>query len=505
MPASKRKTIMIESMDDFTRFMSKNRGAVSDSDDIGKQINTIRDQASDLRSLNAYIDDHKNDLRGVLTPSVRLAQEAVNNRIQKLEEKIQNLEELDLKRKNFAGRVVIPADDGEYAGNGKCYIQFVNVGMGDCSLITTPSGKTIMIDLGSSSQSDVSLGNLIPGSSEEIIRSSVTSKYFLNGGDTIDILLLTHQDADHHNLLQTILKGYISEINMVYYGGSENFSDYAPASAYVTELAGKGTIRKVLLREEDVKYSDPPAVSKVVGDKPLGKTKKAPDVIGSEFVDPLTGEIVLYYEEVAGKVVFRLSVLASNIIGLWTADGKRFVVNDTDVKTAGEMKLNGTPNNIRSLVILLECHGQKILVTGDGTALTEAFVVRYFSDILKNVSYLRFGHHGSPTSSLRAFIAAQTSLKMAVASTGGKSTVVHNLPKKNIISEYDGKTPGKDTVHYIYGFSNESLKIQPIGPIKENLFATGSNGTVQFVIDKAVSKVLLHNKLILEHFHDHNI
>jgi Beta-1,3-glucanase len=52
-----------------------------------------------------------------------------------LNPKLFGLKALQWKQRNFANRIVVPDNSGEYAGYGKSYLQFVNVGMGDCTLI----------------------------------------------------------------------------------------------------------------------------------------------------------------------------------------------------------------------------------------------------------------------------------------------------------------------------------------------------------------------------------
>jgi beta-lactamase superfamily II metal-dependent hydrolase len=165
-------------------------------DDQKCQLKTAIDS---LKGGKKYIESH-DSLR--LAPyNRRTAITAMDGALKVLEPKLTAVIALQDLQRNFANRIVVPDDSGEYAGNGKFYIQFVNVGMGDCTLITTPKGIKIMVDCGSSALSDVT--SLIPGynpaingSAEKIVGDAIASKTFLHGSSEIEILVLTHPDED---------------------------------------------------------------------------------------------------------------------------------------------------------------------------------------------------------------------------------------------------------------------------------------------------------------------
>lgn len=74
-------------------------------------------------------------------------------------------------------------------------IYFVDVGQGDCTFIVTPKNKTILIDGGGSTGSDLDVGEstLIP--------------YILDRGyKKIDLMFISHFDQDHVGGLLTVLK-----------------------------------------------------------------------------------------------------------------------------------------------------------------------------------------------------------------------------------------------------------------------------------------------------------
>ena len=94
-------------------------------------------------------------------------------------------------------------------------IYFVDVGQGDCTLITTPRGKHIFIDGGGSETYDVGKNTLLP--------------YLLDRGITkIDYVMISHFDSDHVKAILTILKEIKVEKVIIckQYENSENYTEF---------------------------------------------------------------------------------------------------------------------------------------------------------------------------------------------------------------------------------------------------------------------------------------
>jgi competence protein ComEC len=85
----------------------------------------------------------------------------------------------------LAGRELLLLPDG------KLYVHFLDVGQGDATLVVTPSGKQILIDGGPDTGTLEHLGRYMP--------------FF---DRTIDLLVLTHPNADHLTALPEILRRY---------------------------------------------------------------------------------------------------------------------------------------------------------------------------------------------------------------------------------------------------------------------------------------------------------
>lgn len=472
-----------------------NKGKLSD------RINTFELRVRLLKEAYTYIDGNRGTLRGAFKPyNLRDAMKAIQELSNSLDKELEALRSQMVKQQNFANQLIIKNDTGEYAGNRKFYVNFVNVGLGDCTLITTPKGKTIMLDCGSHALKDVT--SVIPGYNpaangppKQIIGNSIRSKTFLNGNSIIDILVLSHTDADHHNQLKDIL-GTISgmKVNVVYFGGADTITKYS-SSAYIKEIAGttESDLKRVDLKElPDKDKNGNIVLVKQINGSSITATSGKPNELGDEFIDPTTGEIVLYYED-DDTSDFRLSVLASNTLGVWV--GNNFIKNDahTDLKASTEMKENSDEANRTSLVALAHCFGQQIIITGDATAVTERFMINNYSKQLATVQTLRIGHHGSPTSSSEAFVNALTAMERAVASTCGEKTKKYAFPKFHIMDLFRPKLLSDPPAppHNIWSWKAEfqNQKVFPeFNQTKAHLFATGSNNSVHLSFEKSKSK-----------------
>lgn len=74
-------------------------------------------------------------------------------------------------------------------------LTILDVGQGSASLVRTPTGKTVLIDVGSYAFSDISRWTVIP----YLIRSRV---------QVLDVVLLSHADSDHTNGLPRLLDNF---------------------------------------------------------------------------------------------------------------------------------------------------------------------------------------------------------------------------------------------------------------------------------------------------------
>jgi competence protein ComEC len=89
--------------------------------------------------------------------------------------------------------------------NGELAVHFIDVGLGDCTFITLPDGKNILIDAGSPAAGPIIVGHL----------KSL-------GVKQIDHLILTHPHDDHIGGIFSLLSEF--NVNNFYDNGFSNFS-----------------------------------------------------------------------------------------------------------------------------------------------------------------------------------------------------------------------------------------------------------------------------------------
>lgn len=419
---------------------------------------------------------------------------------------------------NFAHRRIVSGKE-EQAGDGTCYIHFAGIGMGDFTLVATPSGRRIMIDCGTAAATDadlVDVANMMRGAAAQddmqdddvkvikginnAILSIAKSKTFLNGNQSIDLLFLTHPDKDHYNRLKPAIDKAGITIGAVYYGGAENISAYSDATTSTFLETAKAVLNRVVIREEETRSQNKKIVvtrqlevGRDLDIKTLAAAPGKANVLASEYIDPVTKALVIYYEtdSKTNATIFKISVLCGNMKGVWQKN--TFIKTENNIATSADSVDCSTLQNRGSLVVCIECYDQVILVCGDATAITERFLVKYYADtVLNKVTCLRAAHHGSPTSSSKEFLNALTALTKAVISTGGEKTKAHGLPKKRVITKYIGNAQllkHPTDAHGIYCFEDNAKKAVSWPDIKLPLFTTGSNGTHTLRIQKPKAPV----------------
>lgn len=234
-------------------------------------------------------------------------------------------------------------------------VLFLDVGQGDGTMITSPEGELVLIDLGSKKNAEIAGADAIKS-----VGAVILASMHLRGSDVplINRLLLTHGDGDHYNLI-TQLMGYCQIMfgkplvfNEVAIGGSKGDYDKELRDALLTpaEQAGK-------LTTFDNSYHDPMSAD--------GTVKKAQWTLAS-------GTAKLY-------------LLSAN-----------FPYRDTG------------PKNPKSLVVMLEYANaqQRVILTGDAEESTETAIRGYYNRNLKFLQSfgLKLGHHGSQAGSSVAWL-----------------------------------------------------------------------------------------------------
>ncbi len=214
-----------------------------------------------------------------------------------------------------------------------------DAGQGDCALVVYPDNSVMMIDCGSTKDKAI-----VQPEVEAALRRN------LNGGTTIETLVLTHPDQDHYNMLADVSTTLNLRFNHVRYGGQ------------LTEYNRK--LRQALTaRAQDVRGLGP------------GYNDKADNAL-------------LTRSGVAGRI------LAANVM-----------------MSSVRRKASGSLSNQNSVVIVLKYGGIKFFLMGDATEETESFIVQKHKQALagwkqEGKVVLKVGHHGSNTSTKKPFIDA---------------------------------------------------------------------------------------------------
>jgi competence protein ComEC len=115
-------------------------------------------------------------------------------------------------------------------------VTFLDVGQGDCTLIRTPAGETILIDGG---------GFLIPGKPPPFdVGEKVVVPYLKREGvRKIDLMILSHPHPDHYGGLRAVAESF--PVNAFWWNG-QNFPD-PTFDRLLTLLQEKGTRRHLVL------------------------------------------------------------------------------------------------------------------------------------------------------------------------------------------------------------------------------------------------------------------
>ena len=87
-------------------------------------------------------------------------------------------------------------------------IDFVDVGQGDCILLTCPKGGHVMVDCGS-----------LGGGDREAAKQRVQA-ILAEGNGKVDTLVITHPDADHYNWIPYVLDGV--DVDAIYMVGKSS-------------------------------------------------------------------------------------------------------------------------------------------------------------------------------------------------------------------------------------------------------------------------------------------
>ncbi len=238
------------------------------------------------------------------------------------------------------------------ATEGELIVRFIDVGQGDCIYIQFPDGKDMLIDCGSEGGSnanrDAALADL-----EELVAD-----------DALDYLMLTHADMDHVAYMDEVLETFaVANI-------------YMPNIKAVTEKEKYASAYAALPAAKLNKFTDEDTIG----------TDTYVDFFIAALTEP-NANIVLNVGdfEISGE---------DYTFDFWCFSAEDWANNDL---SSAEKK------NAISPIGILEYAGRRVVFTGDSNEMNEEMYLEN-NLIPKDCDVLKVGHHGSETSSTRAFL-----------------------------------------------------------------------------------------------------
>lgn len=204
---------------------------------------------------------------------------------------------------------------------GPLTFQFLDVGQGDGIYIEFPNGKNMLVDLGSTKNKDLTNG--------DVLRYFAGQTRF-RSPSTLNYLVLTHGDQDHYNLVLPFIRHFKLTVQNLIYGGYDSHYTY-----------GKKP------------------------DKSTPTEKHLPAI-----------------KELAQKI---LTFTGSGPHALGRPDdfgGVQVIIQAIDAPCVN--KANAWLHNTPSVVLQLIYAGQSVILSGDATIDTEAYILGYWETVFKS-------------------------------------------------------------------------------------------------------------------------
>ena len=326
---------------------------------------------------------------------------------------------------------VLERRHGAPQANGALDVIFSDIGQGDFTILWLPNDAVVVVDCGTLRWGGVTEANM----RENLPKAA-------NGEPLpIDVLVLSHPDADHYNQVSKVLKGI--QINEIYY--SKNLAQYKMSSYrrwWWSLRRGRGGFGIAHTPTVNEDHSEP--------------------ILITEGEDCSVWAIASNVE----------SAKPNNPYGINTA----------------------------SIVVKCEFGNDSLIVAGDATCTTEEFLVTNENDWtvaeLKS-DVLRVGHHGSQTSSSQEFLDAVDAPKAVVSTSDGN---VYGLPRRSVMTRLEAMVDD-DAAHEVSLYADNGaecvkavedaeplalgIEVKPAQKerITKDLWVTGVTGDVVFTLD----------------------
>ncbi|PTL80852.1 ComEC/Rec2 family competence protein [Vitiosangium sp. GDMCC 1.1324] len=296
-----------------------------------------------------------------------------------------------------AGTATYTNPDG--SASAEFRLMFTSIGSGDCILIRTPQGQSLVIDCGQRSQ---------PRHGQYVKEIQDLLKEFVGterDPDTkavrpaqLSYLIFTHPDKDHYCEAPRIVFNTVQGPRVLLYTLTQ--------TSYGESVKGSTAARNHFKK------------AKVCGRLVINNTKVGVTTPGGK--------------EITSKFTF---------------DGERLkLIEEPDCEIsllsaeASPSQHESCPTNAASIVTFIKVYGRKILLTGDATLGTEAFLLRHHGELIRDLDLLQMEHHGSGTEHAGRTFVETTNPRIAVASSGPHQS--DRNPRWSTIAAYMRVTDG---------------------------------------------------------------
>ncbi len=297
--------------------------------------------------------------------------------------------------RTFGSDLTASTEGDGTAKKGEMNFAFIDMGQGDCTIISDPDNEVYIIDCGSARMT-------APDDFEEakkIVRAWA-------GKSSVNIIV-THPDFDHYNkFIDLLVSKPVVDVWAIYFSRAK--SDNAPLARYRSSgfninLAAFGypALREVTLNDTSnfiKKWRK--------GD---GYTKATVENI------PKTGYVIKEGTTTNNKD-WSITIIAGN------------------VKTTQSPE-SATANNVVSLCTMIKFDTDKALLTGDSTEETLTYLYNNQKAHFKECAIFQVPHHGSessvPTDNFKNYVNPQTLLVSV-----GQGTYTHKLPRNIVLEKW---------------------------------------------------------------------
>lgn len=269
-------------------------------------------------------------------------------------------------------------------------VKIVNVGQGDCILVTTPGGDLVLIDAGTTSTGR-------GGVAAAFLADIRTYLWGATGVPqrAIAAIVMTHHDTDHYNLLGRVVQA--APILRCYYSGDAN--DYSER-AYVNWVMGQRLL--------------------------------ANEMISVDVNAPGTPPVNIFREVTDNGAVFELNIIASNC-------------------PAPDLALESVKTNTRSIVVLgtLSMGGTvmtQFLLGADATQYTENYLCAQYGAQIRS-DLVKVPHHGAERSSTAQFVTTVNPNEAVFSCNSVDAQLAH--PKGSVVDLWRAQVDPTDNRHTI--------------------------------------------------------